>query len=210
VIPGAVRTQPQRQYAIVIDFPLEGSGSCSAEARRLGFTTFAQIAEHIRSLPYGRVQGDPEGLAVLRHGRGTCSSKHRYLAILARECGRNDVRLTLGLYEMSEHNTPGVGMVLQAAALQSVPEVHCYLTWQGRRYDFTGLPRGSSSPFESLTEEKPVLPEDLPTAKVQFHRYAMVHWAQERGVDPELAWNVRERCMEALSPIGSVNRDTAT
>ncbi len=186
---------------MLLDFPIDGSGPCSTEAQRLGFATFAQIAEHVRDLPYGRVDDDSHGLTVLREGRGTCSSKHKLLAILARECGQNEVRLTLGLYEMSERNTPGVGAVLDAARLQSLPEAHCYLIWQGHRYDFTGLSAAPTSPFESLIEEKPVAPEDLLAVKRQFHRWAVVRWAEKIGIDPDRAWEVRERCIEALSHV---------
>lgn len=192
--------------ASVLDFPLSGAGPCSTEARRLGFTTFAQIAEHVRNLPYGRIEQDLQGLAVLHQGRGTCSSKHKLLAILARECARDDVRLTLGFYEMSERNTPGISEILNAAELKNILEAHCYLTWQGRRYDFTGLPGGFTSPFESLTEERHVVPEDLPAAKRRFHRDAVIRWAKELGIDSDKAWKVREQCIAALSRVGSGHR----
>jgi hypothetical protein len=132
-------------------------------------------------------------------GRGTCTSKHKLLAILARECGRTDVALTLGLYEMTERNTPGIGAILAGARLQSVPEVHCYLTWQSQRYDFTGLPAGPASPFESLIEERPAVPEELRAEKLRFHRDALVRWAERLGIDPDRAWGVREQCIKALS-----------
>ena len=183
----------------VLDFPLSDSGLCAAGAMELGFATFARIAEHVRRLPYGRVEADTDAISVLRRGKGTCSSKHRFLAVLARECGYPAVTLTLGLYAMSERNTPGVGPTLASAGLESIPECHCYLTWRGHRYDFTGLRLGPDSPFDTLIEERAVDPDELAAEKGRYHRGALADWARRIGIDADSAWQLRERCIERLS-----------
>jgi hypothetical protein len=179
-----------------LDFELS-DGPLSRLARRLGWGTFGEVAEAIRALPYGRVP-DPEDLAaVLKERKGTCSSKHRFLAALAHECGRTDVKLMLGLYEMSEDNTPGVGAVL--GKLGAIPEAHCYLAVGGERFDFTGLAAGAASPFDSLLEERTVSPAELPAAKLAWHRRAVDSWARARGLSSDAAWEMRERCIAHLS-----------
>lgn len=182
-----------------LDFPLSGPGPCSHAARSMSFTRFALLAEYVRDLPYGRVTSDPHGLAVLHEGRGTCNSKHQFLAALARECGRADVTLTIGLYRMSARTNPGIGPILTAAGLDEILEAHCYLTCHTHRYDFTGLPAGDVSPFDVLIDERDTTPEDLPAMKVPYHREALSRWARGLGIDPEFAWAVREQCIEALS-----------
>jgi hypothetical protein len=52
--------------------------------------------------------------------------------------------------KMSEDNTPGVGTMLNAASLTSIPEAHCYLSIEGERFDFTGLSADIASPFAAL------------------------------------------------------------
>jgi hypothetical protein len=42
------------------------------------------------------------------------SLSHQLLAAVAQDCGHSEVQLTVGIYEMSEENTPGVGTVLNA------------------------------------------------------------------------------------------------
>jgi hypothetical protein len=118
---------------------------------------------------YGRSKNPADLLSVLKENVGTCSSKHRLLAAVAHECGHHEVDLMVGIYEMSEENTLGVGPVLSGAAIRFIPEAHCYLKIAGCRYDFTGLPPGQSSPFDSLLSEETVLPESLPIAKVAIH-----------------------------------------
>jgi hypothetical protein len=138
-------------------------------------------------------------LAVLQQGCGTCSAKHQLLAAVAQDCGHSEVQLTVGIYEMSEENTPGVGVVLSAASLKGIPEAHCYLSIEGERFDFTGLPAGSSSPFAALVAEYTVSPTNLPQIKIEIHKEAIAAWARYRGISKEAAWATREACIAALA-----------
>ena len=182
-----------------LDFPITGTGALSSAVRALGYGRFAQVAEAVRALPYRRVRDTEKLLAVLDEHKGTCSSKHRFLAALAHECGYTDVKLVLGLYEMSEKNTPGVGGVLEAAGIDAIPEAHCYLTYQGRRFDFTGLAPGHTSPFDTLIEERTVSPSEVTSVKAAFHGDALAKWARSRHVDLEHAWKIREECIRLLA-----------
>ncbi|HEX5513078.1 MAG TPA: hypothetical protein VFY81_01675, partial [Gammaproteobacteria bacterium] len=126
-----------------IRFPLTDSQPLCRALRAFGLVTFEALAEQVRAVPYGRPQKPDELLSVLTENRGTCSGKHRLLAAVAHECGRSEIELIVGIYAMSEDNTPGVGGVLQSAGVMSIPEAHCYLAAHGRRLDFTGLGSGS-------------------------------------------------------------------
>jgi hypothetical protein len=129
-----------------LQFRISGGSALCEHVRSLGFESFERFAEHVRKLPYGRTANTEEPLAVLRQGCGTCSAKHQLLAIIAQDCGHSEVQLTVGIYEMSEEHTPGVGAVLNAASLASIPEAHCYLSIESERFDFTGLSAGRASP----------------------------------------------------------------
>jgi hypothetical protein len=108
----------------------------------------------------------------------------------------------IGFYEMSERNTPGVGSVLAAARVDAIPEAHCYLMYEGRRYDFTGLGSGQSSPFDSLIDEQSVAPDDLLSVKLKCHREAIARWATKVGLNFARAWQLREECIAALANNG--------
>lgn len=95
-------------------------------------------------------------------------------------------------------STPDVGAILAAAGVVAIPEARCYLTHQGERYDFTGLPPGAASPFDSLIEERVVAPDELPFMKERYHRDALAKWASTMGMDPESAWCLREECLARL------------
>jgi hypothetical protein len=162
-----------------------------------GLRTFDEAARHVEALTYSRPTGG-DVAAVLTEGAGTCSSKHRFLAQLAHENGRHEICLTVGIYMMEERNTPGVGLTLAAAGLDSLPEAHCYLALDGYRHDFTGLARGEAAPLESLVSEYQVTPAALPAFKVREHRHFLSDWALRRGLDPDTVWRTREACIAAL------------
>jgi hypothetical protein len=179
-------------------FPIHSTGALCDDVLALGMSAFDQLAKYVGSLPYGRTSDPSEPRTVLAEKRGTCSSKHQLLATVAHESGHFEVQLTVGIYEMSEQNTPGVGAVLDAASLISIPEAHCYLTVGGERFDLTGLVAGHSSPFDSLLSEHRVSPQVLSKAKASLHRDAMAIWASARGVSTTNAWAIREDCIAAM------------
>lgn len=169
------------------------------EVRSHGWNDFGALCEHVRALPYGRVSHAADVLSVLREHKGTCSSKHRLLAAVAHDCGHPEIELVVGIYAMSEVNTPGVGAVLRTASCVAIAEAHCYLRVGEARWDFTGLSAGRESPFASLLEEHVVLPEALGTQKLSLHHQALVRWAAFVGQSPAAAWSLREACIDALT-----------
>ena len=182
-----------------LDFPIQNSGTLSAHVLSLGFKRFLSFAEHVRTLSYGRIADSHDVLAVIREQKGTCSSKHLLLASLAHECGHPDIRLTVGIYQMSEDNTPGVGPALGRAGLKCIPEAHCYLKYKGSRYDFTGLEKGKSSPFDTISLEQYVNPVDLAEVKNTLHRQEIEKFASRLGLAPGAVWEIREDCIKVLS-----------
>ncbi len=176
---------------------LRGLNPLGAQFAALGATTFGDALNRIASLPYGRNSDRANPSLVLAERRGTCSTKHALLAELARELDL-DVRLTLGIYEMREENTPGVGRVLAAAGIDAVPEAHCYLRVQDERIDVTRSVIATESPFERLLHEEEIIPAQIGDYKVARHRQFIENWAHPRGLDPEYVWQVREQCIQVL------------
>jgi hypothetical protein len=105
----------------------------------------------------------------------------------------------VGIYDMSEDNTPGVGVVLGAARLNSIPEAHCYLKVDDSRFDFTGLPAGRESPFQSLVSETVVAPVQLIEDKKRLHMAIPQNWATGHNLSIDDGWKIREACIAALA-----------
>lgn len=187
--------------AALPEFEIVADGAASALARATGYTTFGETARHVWALPYGRNSNRADPLLVLSEGRGTCSTKHAYLATLAREAGV-PLDLVLGIYMMSEANTPGVGGVLGEHDLDAIPEAHCYLRVDGERIDLTHPPGAlPGEPIDRFLHEEPVEPHQVGDYKQQFHRDFIERWLRDPGapdLSPDDAWAIREACIAAL------------
>jgi len=184
------------------DILLKPAGQITANLLARDIRSFRTAGRYLHFLPYGRNSDRANFRLVLPEGRGTCSTKHALLAELARE---QDVPLilTLGIYEMHERNTPGVGAVLDTYGLSSIPEAHCYLTYAGTRIDIT---RTGAEPVDPITQflyEEAILPEQIGDYKVQLHQRFLQNWLARHnsvgGRSVAEVWKIREECIAALA-----------
>jgi hypothetical protein len=182
---------------------LKSAGPLSAEIIARGITDFRVAGRYLQALPYGRTANRADFGAVLREGKGTCSTKHALLAALAQEQNLAIV-LTLGIYAMHERNTPGVGTVLTRYGLEFLPEAHCYLTYEGKRIDITRSGVEPTEPIAQFLYEEAIVPEQIGDYNVMLHRQFMQHWVSNnaetvKGRSFEDVWWIREECIAALA-----------
>lgn len=176
------------------------AGTASRSAYDLRLYSFGQLVEHVSRLPYGRNSDRAAWTRVLAEQRGTCATKHALLAAVGHEC-RLDVGLVLLIYAMDQRNTPGVGAVLSAHGLSSLPEAHCVLRTPNGLIDATHPPaprRGAPGPVLHMEE---IEPDGIRSRKVALHRRVLASWlaANRPDLSLESAWLIRESCIMALS-----------
>ena len=195
-----VRVTRMESWPFLPEAPIAATGPDSEAFLRIGCTSYRAAARLLHELPYGRNADRADFRLVLSERRGTCSTKHALLAAVARD-QKLPVVLTIGIYDMSEANTPGVGSVLAAHGLASLPEAHCYLRYADRRVDITRsgvVPRAS---IERFDPEWAIEPAQIGAHKVALHQEHLRGWL--RG-HPELRfsfdeiWRIREACIRAL------------
>jgi len=180
--------------------PFSASGPFTSLFRAAGVNDFAGAARHLLTLRYGRIADRSKFWLVLAEGCGTCTTKHALLAELAREQGI-DAHLTLGIYEMNERHTPGVGRVLSSYGLEYIPEAHCYLYYEHGRIDVTGVPPGAE-PIDHFLHEEPITVDQIGAYKNDLHRRFLRDWITRtdtlRGRSLEEVWRIRDACIAAL------------
>lgn len=164
---------------------------------REGCRDFRAAIRWVHALPYGRNTNRADYALVAVERRGACSTKHAFLAALAREAGA-PVALRMGIFLMDESNTPGVGRTLSAFGLSSVPEAHCYLAVGEERVDVT-FPDSSGRCTLTFLAEEEIAPEAIGAPKVEWHRNYVEHWSKAKGLGPQAVWAAREACIAALS-----------
>ena len=186
-----------RSFEALPDVPLAASGALSTASIAHGARDIRGLGRLLRDLPYGRTSDRADYAGVLAAGRGSCSSKHAFLAATAGEQAV-PIELVLGLYEMSEANTPGIGGVLEAAGFARIPEAHCYVRCDDQRIDVT---RAAPTPREAITflHEEVIRPDQIGDDKVRWHQEHLRRWCQDEGHSWQRIWRIREECIAALS-----------
>ena len=192
-----------RSWDALPNAPLNPLGPLADDFMACNIADFRAAGRYLQELPYGRTADRADFRAVLREGRGTCSTKHALLAALAQE-QELAVVLTLGIYEMHERNTPGVGAVLSRYGLAYIPEAHCYLMYEGTRIDITRSGTDPAEPIARFLHEETIVPEQIGNYKVTLHRQCMRDWVSNKaelvgGRSFEEVWRIREECIGALA-----------
>lgn len=183
------------------DFPLLPQGPLSKMALERGLTSFSQLTDYIRRLPYGRTSQKTQLDQVFSEQKGTCSSKHALLKAIAVEQQQALPSLVIGMYRMSQANTPGVGSVLQAHGLSYIPEAHCYLKYGEERVDVTSESANFDLIADALIWEEDIQAEQIGAYKLQLHQKFLRQWQTTDAPSHsfEELWAIREACIEALS-----------
>ena len=168
----------------------------------MGIPYFREAVKYVHFLPYGRTFNRSNLLLVLDEKKGTCSSKHGLLALLAKECSIS-LDLMLGIYSMDGDNTNGVGAILSRYGLKSIPEAHCYLRYKTQRIDITRSGVEATNPISSFLLEKVINPEDISSKKVEIHQNFIKRWSENSSESPtkysfDAIWKIREECISVL------------
>lgn len=178
---------------------LQAAGPVSAAFVERGARDLRACADLLWRLPYGRNGNPADPLCVLNEGAGTCSTKHALLARLIAEQGIPGIELRLGIYEMSEANTPGVGATLAAHGLASLPEAHCYLVANGARVDITRIDGAGDEPIDTFLVEETITPDQAGAYKRDFHQGFIAASGRYGPRTAEDLWSIREACIAAIS-----------
>lgn len=183
------------------NFPLSRDGSLSKLMLAKEILDFKSAIAYVHQLPYGRTTDRSDYRLIIPEQKGTCSTKHAFLKQLAIENKQETVKLCIGIYQMNEINTKGVGSVLVAHQLNYIPEAHTYLKIYGSVLDITRNATNKASFEDSLLSEQEILPHQIANYKVNWHQNFLKQWIEKEQLPYsfEEIWKIREKCIEALS-----------
>ncbi|WP_046758036.1 hypothetical protein [Kordia jejudonensis] len=166
-----------------------------------GIVDFKSAIAYVNQLPYGRTSDRSDYRLILPEHKGTCATKHAFLKQLAIENQQNTIKLYIGIYQMNEKNTKGVGNVLKQFQLPYIPEAHTYLKIDGNIVDITRITKNETSFADNLLIEEEILPHQIADYKVTWHQTFLKGWIQTEQLPYtfEKIWNIREKCIKALA-----------
>ncbi len=184
------------------NFDIKPIGQISNEFIQRNILTFKEATKFVQHLPYKRNTNTEHLISVFSDNCGTCSSKHALLKQLADENNFKGLQLMIGLFKMSATTTPHVADTLKKFKLKYIPEAHNYLKFEGSIFDFTKPSMQPSDYVDYLIEEIEILPNQISTYKVAYHKNYIKNWLEQhpkiRYSEADI-WAIREWCIRDLS-----------
>ena len=176
--------------------------------RSYGIISWEELLNFVQALPYGRNSNRTDLSLIIKEKKGTCSSKHAFLKEVADLNKIPDIQLIMGIYKMTETNTPAIGKVLSNNNLHYIPEAHCYLLMRDKRRDFTNPESDIRKIENDILEELQIQPKQVGQFKVDFHKNFLKQWIMEEGIPLsfEEIWRIREKCIQNISTGISVKK----
>ena len=183
------------------DYTINARDKLSADLRKKGITDWHKLTAYIKHLPYGRNTNREDFTLVWKEQKGTCSSKHAFLKYVADLNNLTNIELILGMYKMNRVNTPKIGDALSRHGLNYIPEAHCYLKIDGKRYDFTSPNSNFDSIKDDVLVETIIEPKQVAKFKVDFHKAYLKDCIENSDIpfSFEKIWELREACIASLS-----------
>jgi hypothetical protein len=162
---------------------------------------FKELIDKIKNLPYGRNANRHDFSLVLSENKGTCSSKHAFLKDYADINEIKNVKLYIGIFKMSEVNTPKLGSLLSENNVEYIPEAHCYLKINQIPVDATTSDSFYDKIKQDIMEEIEIIPNQVSDFKVEYHKAFLKKWITETNQNNtfEEIWEIREQCISKLS-----------
>lgn len=183
----------------MLDFELNSDKSISKKFHELEIYTFSDAMNFIKNLPYGRNSNRENLILVLDEMKGTCSSKHALLKSLANENEQSEIKLMLGIFKMSESNTPKIKNTLNKFEVEYIPEAHNYLKINNKIYDCTTSNSSELNFINDLILEIDIEPHQVVDFKVGFHKKFLKDWIKSQPFSLDEIWKIRELCIADLS-----------
>lgn len=183
------------------NYKLTSKDKLTELAKSKGIETWNELTEFIKKLPYGRNKNRTDFELVLSEQKGTCSSKHALLKSITDLNNIPNIELIIGIYRMTESNTPKIGTELSKNSIAFIPEAHCYLKINGKRTDLTTKKSEFKKIEKDIIKETEIRPDQVSEFKVDYHKKFIKSWLKESNSEFEFdqIWRIREKCITNLT-----------
>ena len=183
------------------DYKLISKDELTELAKSYELNSWNELTNFVKELPYGRNKNRNDLKLVLTEKKGSCSSKHALLKAIADLNNVPNIKLILGIYKMTQINTPKIGNVLTETYLEFIPEAHCYLKVGEQRLDLTDKSSDIKKIETDIIQEIEIEPKQIAKFKVDYHKTFIKNWIIENNIvlNFNQIWSIRETCIENLS-----------
>jgi hypothetical protein len=184
------------------DAAIEDAGPVSRAFRARGMTTVIAASRHVHQMPYGYNTTREDPLVLFRENRGSCTTKHMAVGLLAGELNL-PIDKHIGIYAMDETIVTGAACIAAAHGLPYIPAVHCFLSDGTVRVDLTeGNRNGKNGPIDTFLFTTRVRPDISEKEEYRLYRQALQSHILTRpemtGIDLKSILRAREAALALL------------
>jgi hypothetical protein len=184
------------------DVPITDRGPISRAFLARGWTTFSEACRHVHRMPYGYNTTREDPLILFRENRGSCTTKHKAVGLLAAEL-RLPIHKCIGIYAMTEALVTGAERIAAEHDLPYIPVVHCFLSAGTHRVDLTeGNWNGKNGPIDTFLFTARVRPDISEKEEYRLYRQALTTHVLPReemaGIDLKTILMAREAALALL------------
>jgi len=166
------------------DATLQAHGPIAEKFLQQGLKTFHEACRWTKNLPYAANSNSEDSLILFEEGHGSCTNKHGAIARLAQEHSL-PVHKNLGFYRLNDEIVTGVNALLQPYGLDFIPQIHCFLVYEGCRVDLTeGNCNGKNKTIEDYDFVIQVTPD---LSHAQHQAYYLEFLRRYEAFSPQLA-----------------------
>ena len=178
------------------DVMIQPHGIISKRFLQQGLQTFHRACHWTKELPYGANSNSEDSLILFQERHGTSTTKHGAIARLAQEHNL-PVYKKPGFYRLNDEIVTGVNALLAPYGLEFIPQIHCFLEYEGYRVDLTeGNCNGKNKTIEDYDFVIQVTPD---VSRQQHHDYYLQQLRCYAPLSPQLAALSDETVMDLLA-----------
>lgn len=184
-----------------MEIQLESKDLLTIDIVESGVVTWEDLIRCVKTFHYGRNSNRSNLSLVWDERKGSCSSKHAFLKLVADLNKIENIDLILCMYKMNANNTGKVGAVLAEFDIDYLPEAHCYICFNSKPIDVTTMTSSFSSIQNDILEEQTIQPEQVIKHKIDYHKDFLKKWGEDNHPNKsfEELWAIREKCILALT-----------
>jgi hypothetical protein len=187
---------------MIPNFKLTPESQISKKFIEKGILDFNSACEYVKNIPIGRITSRNNFALIFDKNKGTCSTKHALLNLLAEENDQSDIELMFGIYLISPKTHPQLTILFKEKGIVNLPESHCFLRYKGKRYDFTYQNNLLNLIESKIVRQQRIEPNQVGEWKEKIHQDYLMRWLKRK---PELTfsldeiWKIREECQQLLN-----------
>lgn len=183
---------------VLPDVDIQSRGKVSGVFLEKGILSFQTACRVVKAMPYGSNSDSKNSLILFEEGRGTCTTKHGVIALLAQELDL-PVYKNLGFYRLNDAVVTGIDSIIRPYGLSFIPQIHCFLEYSSYRVDLTeGNCNGKNQTIEDYDFVVRVDPDPGYDEKRECYLMHLRHYFQSspalKSVGEEKILDILEEC----------------